>query len=199
VPDFPPCDDVCGALEEHVRRFFAGRTIDVFTWRAGPIREQNPHFRVLRVSPETTTDVWTYVSVGGWAATDEDFGMEFLICTPSTQDRAVELLAMTVFYNREGTLDIGHTLPIGEPWLPGSKCDHLLVSLPYPFGPDLQTCHVGDRHVEFLWLLPISEAERDLKISSGLEALESRFDEVGLKYWQIDRASVAWPKGTHLP
>ena len=102
----------------------------------------------------------------------------------------MELLAMTVFYNRGGKLDIGHTLPIGEPWLPGSGCDHLLVCLPYPFGPDLQTCHIGDRHVEFLWLLPITEPERDLKIASGLEELESRFDEVGLQYWQTDRASV---------
>jgi len=191
VSDFPPCDDVCGALEEHVRRFFTGRTIDVFTWPVGPIREQNPHFRVLRVAPETSADVWTYVSVGGWAATSGNFGREFLICTASAAERAVELLAMTVFYSRGGTLGVGHTVPIGDPWLPGSLCDHLLVSLPYPFGPELQTSHIGDRHVEFLWLLPISEAERDLKARSGLEALESRFDEVGLKYWQVDRPSVA--------
>ena len=95
MPDFPPCDDVCGVLDEHLRRFFAGRKVEVFTWPAGPIVEQNPHFRVLRVL-----------------------------------------------------------------------------------------------HVEFLWLLPITEPERDLKASSGLEALESLFDEAGLKYWQVGRASV---------
>jgi hypothetical protein len=190
VPDFPPCDDVCGALEEHVRRFFAERTIEVFTWPTGPIRAQNPHFRVLRVAPTTSGDVWTYISVGGWAATDGHAGLEFLLCTDSAEDRAVELLAMTVFYNREGVLGLGHTLPIGEPWRPSSQCDHLLVSLPYPFGPDLQTCHVGDRHVEFLWLLPITKGERDFKVSSGLEALESRFDDVGLRYWQVDRTSA---------
>lgn len=61
--------------------------------------------------------------------------------------RAIELLAMTVYYNRTGKLGLGQTVPIGEPWLPGSTCDHLLISLPYPFGPDLQTCHVGDRHM----------------------------------------------------
>ncbi|MEU4198240.1 suppressor of fused domain protein [Kribbella sp. NPDC026611] len=190
MPDFPPCDDVCGALEEHVRRYFAGRTIDAFTWLAGPVREQNPHFRVLRVAPATAADVWTYVSVGGWAATDENSGLEFLICTAAAEDRAVELLAMTVHYNHGGKLGLGHTLPIGEPWLPGSACDHLLISLPYPYGPELQTCHVGDRHVDFLWLVPISASERDFKLTSGLEALESRFDKAGLKYWQADRASV---------
>ncbi|KRA32847.1 hypothetical protein ASD81_13060 [Nocardioides sp. Root614] len=165
--------------------------MEAFTWHAGPILEQNPHFRVLRMAPSTPADVWVYASVGGWAATaDKNFGLEFVICTANADDRAVELLAMTVFYHRGGRLDLGHTMPIGEPWLPGATCDHLLVSLPYPFGPDLQTCHVGDRHVEFLWLLPISEAERSFKVAQGVEALETRFDEAGLHYWKVDRDSV---------
>ncbi len=77
----------------------------------------------------------------------------------------------------------GHTLPIGEPWLPGSAGDHLLVSLPYPFGPGLQTCHVGDLHVDLLWLLPITATERQYKIEHGLEALDTRFEQAGLEYW----------------
>ena len=130
MPDFPPCDDVCGALEEHVRRFFAGRTIEVITWPAGLIQEQNPRFRVLRVEPTSSADVRPTTSRSGWAATDGDYGLEFVVCTPSADDRAVEVLAMTVFYNRGGQFGLGHTLPVGEPWLPGSGCDHLLVSLP---------------------------------------------------------------------
>ena len=191
MADFPPCDDVCGALEEHVRRFFDGQQIEAFTWSEGPILKQNPHFRALRVAPTSANGVWTYVSVGGCAATPNDMhGLEFVLCTSNPESRAVELLAMTVFYNRDGKLGLGHTLPLGEQWLPGSACDHLLVSLPYPFGPELQTCHVGDRHVEFLWLLPITKDERDFKVESGLDALESRFDAVGLRYWQVDRASI---------
>ena len=38
-----------------------------------------------------------------------------------------------------------------------------------------KVAHVGDRHVEFLWLLPITEAERDFKVADGLEAMEARF------------------------
>jgi hypothetical protein len=39
-------------------------------------------------------------------------------------------------------LDHGHTVPIGRPWIRGSSCDHLLLSLPYPWGPELETCTV---------------------------------------------------------
>jgi hypothetical protein len=191
MPDFPPCDDTCGALAEHVRRNFPGRPIEAFTWEAGPIRKQNPHFRVFRVAPAGKSDVWAYASVGAWAVTeDQGHGLEFIIATAFPDPRAVELLAMTVRYHHGGTLGLGHTLPIGEPWLPGSRCDYLLVSLPYPWGPGLQTCHVGDRHVDFLWLLPITKEERDFKVANGLEALESLFDERALRYWDVHRLSV---------
>jgi hypothetical protein len=190
MADFPPCDDVCGALQEHVLRNFDGHAADAFTWNAGPILTTNPHFRALRIAP-TSQELWTYVSVGGWAATaDTNEGLEFILVAPFDTPRAVELLALTVDYNRDGRLGLGHTFPIGEPWLPGSRCDHVLVSLPYPFGPDLETCHVGDRHVDFLWLLPITEEERDFKVAHGQEALEVRFEEVELCYWDLNRASA---------
>lgn len=191
MADFPPCDDVCGTLEQHVRNFFDGREIQAFTWPPSPILEHNPHFRVLRVAPSSPKQLWTYVSVGGWAATGaKNVGTEFILCTATEDIRAVELLAMTVYYHEGGKLGLGHTLPLGEPWMAGSQCDYFLVSLPYPFGPDLEIAHVGDRHVEFLWLLPITKAERDHKIADGLEALESRFEEAGLRYWEINRASI---------
>lgn len=173
-----------------MRGFFVDRRVEVFTWPAGPALAANPHLRVLRVAPQQRGGVWTYVTVGGWAGTPGDAGLELILCTAAPEERAVELLAMATHYHRGGVLGLGHTVPVGEPWLPGSACDHLLVSLPYPFGPDLQTAHVRGRHVEFLWLLPITAAERDLKMTAGLEELEVRFEQAGLRYWQPDRASV---------
>lgn len=132
-----------------------------------------------------------YVSIGAWAATeDANYGLEFILTTPFETDRAVELLAMNVYYHRDGRLGLGHTVPIGEPWLPGSQCDHWLISLPYPYGPNLQSCHVGDRHIDFLWLLPITKAEREFKIAHGLEALEQRFEDGDLRYWDVHRSSI---------
>ncbi len=89
MADFPPCDDICGTLEGHVRRFFYGRDIDAWTWPVGPIFQQNPHFRALRVAPEHVGGPWTYVSTGGWAATaDSGTGLEFILCTPAPAARA---------------------------------------------------------------------------------------------------------------
>lgn len=191
MPDFPPCDDTCGALAEHVRRYFAEQAIDAVTWQAGPIKRANPHFRVLRVAPLEPSGLWQYVSIGGWAATeDQNSGLEFILSTPAETPRAVELLAMSVYYHQGGRLGLGHTIPIGEPWLTGSACDHMLISESYPFGSELHTCHVGDRHVDFLWLLPITAAERDFKVASGLDALEARFEERELEYWDIHRPSM---------
>jgi len=64
------------------------------------------------------------------------------------------------------------------------------VSPPNPFGPGLQTCHGGDRHADVLWLLPTMQAERDFKAAHGLEALEQRFDEPALEYWDVGRMSL---------
>jgi hypothetical protein len=62
--------------------------------------------------------------------------------------------------------------------------------LPYPWGPDFQRCHIGDRHVDFLWLLPITRAERDFKARHGLKALKQRFEHAGVTYTDVDRESL---------
>lgn len=183
-------------MEEHVRRFFAGQQVRALHWLAGPVRSQNPHFRALRVAPAGPGGLWQYVSAGAWAATEgQGRGLEFVLSTPAETPRAVELLAMVVYYHQTDRLGLGHTVPNGQPWLPESQCDHLLVSLPYPFGPDLQTCRIGDRHLEVLWLLPITQAERDFKVTHGAEALEQRLDQAALEYWDVHRTCVVPASG----
>jgi hypothetical protein len=183
VADFPPGEDVCGALEEHIRRSFPGQAFESLGWDRGPVVETNPHFHVLRLAPNAEHPLWTYVSIGGWNSAGEgERGMEFILATPEQTERAAELLAMAVYYNRNRRLGLGHTYPGGEPWMSGSACDHFLVSVPYPFPPSLDVAHVGDRHVDFVWLLPITESERDFKVRHGLEALESRFEQAAIDY-----------------
>jgi hypothetical protein len=186
------CDVVYPALNQHVRGFFAGRQIEVFEYTADPVQRVLPRFRVVRVAPGPKSREWVYLSVGAWEADhDAEQGLEFLMVAPTDDGRIVELLAMTAYYHRDFHLDLAHTFPIGDGWLYDSACDHLLVSLPYPFGPDLEWCRMqGGGNIRFLWLLPITEAENQFRHEHGLEALEQRFQETKIKFADPWRQSV---------
>jgi hypothetical protein len=144
-------------------------------------------------APPPRTSLWSYVSVGAIdLQPPSEERLEFLLCTPEQSDRAVELVTMAAWYHAKEGLGLGHTLPIGEPWLPGATCDCLLVSLPYPHGPELERLPLEGGEGQVLWLLPITAAEREYKVTHGIEALEQLFDANELEYWDCDRPSVVF-------
>jgi hypothetical protein len=181
--------DVNAVVRQHLQGFFSGHSCDEHQWMLGPAPEQLPRLRVVEFAPGPKTRLWVYASVGAWEARD-DQRLEFLIAAPERDQRHVELVTMAAWYHGRHGLGTGHTLPIGEPWLPRSSCEFFLVSLPYPFGPNLEVCNVTDWHLHVLWLLPITADEREFKLREGVEALEQRFDACGLEYWLPDRASA---------
>ncbi len=176
-------------VRHHLRQFIDGHTCEEHIWTLGPAHIQLPSLRVAEFAPGPKIGLWVYATVGAWEARI-DPRLEFLLVAPEQDQRHVELLFMAAWYHRRHGLASGHTLPIGEPWLPGSACDFFLVSLPYTFGPQLEVCNIADWHLRVLWLLPITAVERDFKVREGLEALEQRFDEGALAYWAPLRASV---------
>ncbi|MFB6888638.1 suppressor of fused domain protein [Kitasatospora sp. NPDC056327] len=183
-------------LLDHLRTRFPQRTIDVLPGVAGPVEERVPGFRVLRVHPALPGGWWLYVTSGCRAAASEGagHGTEFVLVAPDDDRCHEESVTMTAHYHcgpPHQRLDIGHTVPIGRPWLGTSDCDHLLVSLPYPFGPEFEICRSdGAGHARILWLLPITEAEKDFRHARGLEALERRFDEQAIDPVDPGRPSV---------
>lgn len=181
--------DPSATVRRHLGEFFAGHACEEHVWTLGPAPEELPRLRVAEFAPGPRTGLWVYATVGAWEARD-DPRLEFLITAPGPDLRHVELLAMTAWYHGRHGLGTGHTFPIGEPWLPGSKCEFFLVSLPYPFGPDLEVCNFRGGHLHVLWLLPITAAEREFKVREGLEAIEQRFDACGLEYWDPHRDPV---------
>jgi hypothetical protein len=67
----------------------------------------------------------------------------------------------------------------------------MLVSLPYLFGPTLEVvCNIPHGHLRYLWLLPITREERELKSQEGQEVLEQRFDDYAIDSTDPLRASV---------
>jgi hypothetical protein len=179
------------ALRAHIRRFFEGHCCSEHTFAGGPAGRVPPDFRVVRVAAGPKTPLTVYLSLGSWEATgDTGHGLEFLVTTSRPEKDCVELLTMVAYYHRTEGLGLGHTFPLGYSWL-GGNCIHMLVSLPYPFGPDLEVCCLGEGgHVRFLWLLPITEAEKRFRHEHGLEALEQRFDEAKLDFAFEHRESV---------
>jgi len=183
--------DVQGAIEAHLRRGFPGQRVVVQGWRTDAMSA--PHIRVLRVDPETRGGLWLHVSSGASVPTREGggaSGSEFVLVTPFKTLRAVELLAMVVYFHGVEELTVGNIVSVGEPWLPGSTCDHLLVSDPYLLADELCRLSLPGREVHFRWIIPITARERAYADERGLDALEERFEEAGLEYWDPHRASV---------
>ena len=184
-------EEINRSLCEHARSYFAGHNVSERQWKDGPILELLPQFRVLEIGPGPRNNLWTYTSVGTWEVQHEDTGLvEFMIIAEKQNLRHVKLLAMNAVYYMDHILQLGDTYPIGAPWVRGSRCDHMLVSLPYPYGPDWEICNFADGHIHIYWLLPITSAEHDYKIEHGVEALEALFEKKGLEYWKIHRKSV---------
>jgi len=64
--------------------------------------------------------------------------------------------------------------------------------LPYLDGPSLEQCK-SSRYlhlIRFLWLIPITEAERKYKQAFGVEALEQNFSTSNFDYLDPKRPSV---------
>lgn len=184
------------AISEHQHRYFRGHQVRERRWPSDRITERVPGLYVHEFGPGPRFERWSYTTVGVWHATHNEHGhgVEFVMSSPTQDDRIVELLTINAFYHAgppTQRLDLGHTVPIGEPWLPGSTCDHLLVSLPYPYGSDLEVSEWVGGHARHLWLLPITEAERAFKVEQGVEALEQAFDEAAIIPTDPLRPSVA--------
>jgi hypothetical protein len=188
--------DAQAAIEAHLRHGFPGQRVVVQGWRTDAM--SSPHVRVLRVDPESRGGLWLHVSSGasvpapGRIATGSSgsVGSEFVLVTPFKTLRAVELLAMVVYFHGVQELSVGDTVSVGEPWLPGSTCGHLLVSSPYLLADELWTLSLPGREVRFRWVIPITAAERTYIAERGLDSLEQRFEEAGLEYWDPHRTSV---------
>ncbi|MGW7367459.1 suppressor of fused domain protein [Streptomyces sp. NPDC054841] len=182
------------AVESHVRAFFEGHSVEVIDCDLGPERrEAVPGLRVLVVAPGPRSGGWAYVTAGCWAAMENDgHGLEFVMTAHVRDQRFIDLMAMIAYYHCGGhRLDLEHSMPIGEPWVPGSACDHLLISLPYLHGPDLEHCPLPRGHARILWTLPVTTAEIEFRRRHGHEALEQLFDEREIIPTDPFRASVA--------
>lgn len=174
----------------HLQRYFAVHAAS--TYQGPPLVPTLPDFTVAEFDPGPRIEFPVYATLGlSRLASDEQEAIELVLVAPDSDMVHVETLAALASFVATGKdYGEGTCFNIGRGWVNGSQADHAMVSLPYPFGPDLEfACH-QDRHCRVLWLLPITRADKEYRIQQGQEALEQAFDAAGLRYWEPHRASV---------
>jgi hypothetical protein len=180
------------AVRRHYSTFWPDTDQEEFEWTAGPVGARLPAFRVRRIAPASRSDPWVYASVGAWRATDGKDSKEFFILSPTESPSHVETLAMVTYFHADPhhRLSIGSTMNVGRPWMDGATADHLLVSLPYPYGPTLEHLDADGTHIQVLWLVPITAAESTYRRERGLEALEQLLETDGVDILDPRRLSL---------
>lgn len=182
------------ALEQHVASYFRAHHVSQERWPAGPIERRLPGFFVYKIGPGPRFRGWTYLTAGCCGVTEQtDHGLEFVLSANTDDSRHVEVLTMLAYYHAGPTdqrLDLGHTVPIGEAWTPGSSCEYELIGLPYAYGPDLEVCAWRTGHLRVLAVQPITATERQFKVEHGAEALERRLEEAAADFANPTRKSV---------
>jgi hypothetical protein len=115
--------------------------------------------------------------------------VEFILYVSEPRPEHARLLSTCagLAFEPDTWLGQGHTIPNGQPpapLFPGSELCALLL-MPTVLEPD---AFLGDHltiesdPVNFLWIVPLTRGELDLKLNEGLPALLQRFDEGGLSH-----------------
>lgn len=192
MPSGLPQNAILQSVKKHVSSFWPTAHVAVRNWPRGPVAELGGDFAVLELSPtRESNNLWVYCTAGTGATENGADQYEFALFSPSSDQRHVETLTMLSHYHRfESSLGLGHIVNIGHPWIERSRCDRMLMSLPYPFGPRLEWLRTDVLTIQLLWALPITPEEAAFVKQNGTEELEQRFDAAKLRYWDPQRGSV---------
>jgi hypothetical protein len=87
------------------------------------VRERIPGFSLAAVAPGPPTGHHAYVSLGCWDVVhDSEHGLELILLAPDAAPRHALLVTIAAHYHANPDdagfrLDLGHTVPIGQPWV----------------------------------------------------------------------------------
>lgn len=159
-------------------------------WQQGPWHDLAAGFCILEIPPTPQRALWTYATCGMSQPTQPS-PVELHLFSSSPNELHLELLTAVAHYHHTARhVDLWDTVNFGRPWLPGSACDHGLVSLPYLDGPTLEKMEWEGGLARCLWLVPITRAEVEYKKARGIEALEQRLEDAHFDYAAELRPSV---------
>lgn len=77
--------------------------------------------------------------------------------------------------------------------------EHVLLTDPFAYEELGSVEAPGGPDVHWLQAVPISESERRYVLAEGYDALEQRFEQAEMEYWNLDRASLVEPDEVQRP
>jgi hypothetical protein len=183
-------DGYLEARERHYQRFFGPMTQKVMhSTDIKPV-----HIDIYQFEPTTDRPFWTLIT-GGMSnerqIAPEDCAdhqaprAEILMYVPSPQGWMFNVLKglAEMPFDDQTSLHWWHTVPNG---MPMTATPSLLTSYffmpPYMEDEDFGRLQLDDDLVDFLWMVPITEAEREFARVEGSQALEDLMREVGLSH-----------------
>jgi len=182
-------------VRAHLESVFPERAIARARVAPGAMVVNLPELAIFEVAPPAGEPraPWLYVTAGASAeAMDDGYGLEFVLCAPSSEPLAAKLVAMVANLHGDPRypMSLGQVVEIGHPWLPGASADHLLVALPGIFDPELEWLSDRERTIRFIWLVPITRREAEFAKQRGLDALQSRLGAARADVTRLSRESV---------
>jgi suppressor of fused protein SUFU len=186
---------IAESVRGHLARVFPERALRAVELPARGLVVNLPELAVFELAPPPggASAPWLYVSAGASAEPMEDgYGLEFLLCAPRAEPLAAKLVAMVANLHADPRypLSLGQVVEIGHAWLPGASADHLIVSLPGIFQPELEWLSDRERTIRFIWLVPITKGEAAFARERGLPALQERLGAAQADVTELARASA---------
>jgi hypothetical protein len=192
-------DGYLEARERHYQRFFGPMTQKVMhSTDFKPV-----HIDIYQFEPTADRPFWTLIT-GGMSnerqITPEDCAdhqaprAEILMYVPSPQGWMFNVLKglAEMPFDDQTFLHWGHTVPNGKPMTAKpSLLTSFLFLPPYFEEEDFGRLQLDGDVVDFLWMVPITEPEREFAVAQGSQALEDRMREVGMSHiLDEDRKSI---------
>ena len=155
-------------------------------WKA----EHAPGLTCLAVPPAGEYGYCTFVSSG--LSRLAAGNVEYVISSPfATLEHAALFNMIAAAIQARGTsYALGDVIPIGRPWIEGATAAYLQVSLPYPYGPELEKADAVEPGLRLLWLVPIHASEAEFLQQNDVEALEQRFEDASIDFVDPARPPV---------
>lgn len=181
------------ALAVYLRSMIGGRPTVTQFWDDA----RHASIDIMHVENAPNQGISTVATLGlsetaiGLESGGKSLRVEMLMSYRTSQNDGENILSTCAFnvINSAMAINPGAIFPrVLELYRPHGEMKHILFSSPYLW--DLQTQDFANKKVAWLVAIPISDAEYELALSEGSDALETLLEQHDADVFDLDRESV---------